>query len=709
MRTSPPMSGPFDKLKKRLKRPPSAGNDVLTWLEGRLKDPFVSLEALPRYLAARRDDGSVYLYGRLLTRAEADEITAALPSLLGESPAGLEATLLAGDDAAAKRALESATDDALVGLLHNPTLEVRTAAASQLEARVKADDDARLTERLGALRRGLSEALEVTTDAERNDLERLVRAGLAPRRRGAVRVEAIGCLLRITPDARGEFLEAPLDEKLAAIEALAGVPAVMDFLLDDDDAVSTKARGQLADLDPDAVLAHALEALRQGSTDQRLAALAAMEPLLASRWRQLFDPLVTLTTTSRGALRQAAADTLGRLAKGRRLSRQYLERAVQALEPVADTRETVAALRGLMSGQTSGGTDPLRVIELQLEAGGTDETWAVYGDALLAAGDVRGELVATAGNPKTFKAALKRHQQALFGPLADLLAEDLAQLLEHVTWRHGFIEHAFVDGFDDLSLEEVLDGLLGAPVARFLSKLDLGLSDPMGHDNDFAPAIERLGDSGGAHLLRSLWLGRFEEEQAQMSWAPWGDVSALWQTCPGLVELRLRGASGPLGSIEAPTLESFIVETGGLSRDACSAIAAAELPAVRHLEVWFGDDNYGGECTASDAEQLLARSDRHLKSLGLKNAPFTHELIPLLAAWKPLRQLEVLDLSLGVLTDEDVDTLLKRREAFAHLRRLDLRGNVLDARVKALKKALPNAVLDDQRDTDGERYVAVGE
>jgi hypothetical protein len=190
---------------------------------------------------------------------------------------------------------------------------------------------------------------------------------------------------------------------------------------------------------------------------------------------------------------------------------------------------------------------------------------------------------------------------------------------------------------------------------------------------------------------------------------PWGDVSALWAACPGLVDLRLRGAGGPLGDVQAASLESLAVETGGLSRATLTAIAAAKLPALRHLEVWFGDGGYGGECGAADAERLLARKDPHLRSLGLRNAEFTHELISLLAAWKPLRHLEVLDLSLGVLSDDDVDVLLARRAAFAHLTRLDLRGNVLERRVEEIRKALPNAVLEDQRETDGERYVAVGE
>lgn len=691
----------------------SASSDLLTWLAGRLKDPFVSAEALPSYLAARRDDGSVYLYGRELTRAEADEITAALPSLLGGA-AGLEAGLLSDDRDVATNALASATDAALIGLLHNVSAPVRFTAMTELDTRAQLADDARLAELLVTLEKDLLALMRewgrdaLVASAQRHVVGNLARRGLTSERHGAVRLAAIRCLLRVSPGAASEFTEAPLEERLAVVEALRGAPQVMNFLLDEDEGLVAMARQGLAALAAEDVVAYAVWAMEEGSTEQRLSSLVAVEPLLVSRWRALFEPLVSLTKRSRGSMRVAAAASLGQLARGRRLSRKHVELVVKVLEAVPEERETVTTLRRLLAGPAEAG-DPVRAMELQLEAGGSDESWAVYGDALLSAGDVRGELVTTSANPTRFKAALTRHRATVFGALDGLLAEDFPQLLERLTWRHGFIERAFVSGIDDVSLEEALEALLGAPVARFLSQLELGLSDPHGHDNDYADAIARIGDSGGAHLLRTVLLGTFDDEQAQMSWAPWGDVSSLWATCPSLVEVRVRGLSGLLGDVRAEQLESLTVETGGLSREALDSIASAKLPHLKHLAVWFGDSGYGGECELSDAERLLARKDRHLISLGLKNAEFTHTLLPILAKWKRLRQLEVLDLSLGVLTDEDVDVLLEKKEAFAHLRQLDLRGNALGRRIKEVRKALPNALVDEQRETDGMRYVAVGE
>ena len=628
--------------------------------------------------------------------------------MIGNGPAALEAALFSGDVQVATRALESATIEQLVPLLHNRSVQIRTSASTQLEQRVKGSTDPDLEAILTTLKPTLADVLAIVSGEERGALVRLVRLGLTANRQGGVRRQAIRCLLTLAPDACSEFVSAPVGERLAAVDALAGRATLMEFLDDDDEEVVAKVREGLTALPGDEVIAQALVAMKAGSAAQQLAALAAVEPLLASHWRPLFEPLLSLTTGGRGAPRAAAARALAQLTRARRLSRKHLTLIAEALAAVPDEREAATAVRAMLSGPADASTDPLRAIELQLEADGSDEAWAVYGDALLAAGDVRGELVVTANDARKFKAVLKRHQATLFGALEGLLAKNLARLLKGLTWRHGFVEGAFVYAIGDLSLEEVLDALLGAPVSRFLSKLELGLSDE-GGDNDYAAAVERLGDSGGAHLLSSLLLGRFDDEEAQMSWAPWGDVSALWATCPGLTQLHLRGAGGTLGVIDAPRLESLIVETGGLARAPLAAIATAKLPRLRHLEVWFGASGYGCECVVADAERLLARSDPNLRSLALKNAEFTHELIPLLAGWKPLRQLEVLDLSLGVLSDEDVDVLLSKRAAFEHLTRLDLRGNLLLGRARELREALPNAVMDEQREPDTERYVAVGE
>lgn len=172
----------------------------------------------------------------------------------------------------------------------------------------------------------------------------------------------------------------------------------------------------------------------------------------------------------------------------------------------------------------------------------------------------------------------------------------------------------------------------------------------------------------------------------------------------------LRGLA-TLGSIEAPELTHFTLETSGLTRDEVKAVIAARWPRLEHLELWFGDENYGCDCAVADVEPLLHANFPSLKSLGLRNFNYVEGLVPRLAATPLIRQLERLDLSMGTLDDEGAEVLLSARSAFAHLRELDLSDNYLSgAQFEPLSKLCASVTLGKQRDQGGEqRYVSVTE
>ena len=150
-----------------------------------------------------------------------------------------------------------------------------------------------------------------------------------------------------------------------------------------------------------------------------------------------------------------------------------------------------------------------------------------------------------------------------------------------------------------------------------------------------------------------------------------------------------------------------------MSRSYSEAIASAKLPSIEHLEIWYGDDNYGGDATLDDVEPLLSRTDLpKLRRLGLRNAQFTDALIAPLANSKLLRQLLELDLSMGVLTTEGAQALVAHRDAFKHLGVLDVSQTYLDDKeVASLKGVAKMVIADDLRDDDDPdyRYPAVGE
>lgn len=199
-----------------------------------------------------------------------------------------------------------------------------------------------------------------------------------------------------------------------------------------------------------------------------------------------------------------------------------------------------------------------------------------------------------------------------------------------------------------------------------------------------------------------------------MSWAQTGELSALWSVAPQLTEVKVRGLVEDLGSIAAPNLLRFTRETSGLKRSELSSILAATWPKLEHLELWFGDANYGAEPSAEDAAPLLeGKGLPALSSLGICNFEFIDALVERLVHSPLLPRLKRLDLSKGCLTAEGAEVLIRHRARFAHLEAIDLSQNLVSEAAQAeLRAALPKVTLDGQRLDELEedmRFVAVGE
>jgi uncharacterized protein (TIGR02996 family) len=342
--------------------------------------------------------------------------------------------------------------------------------------------------------------------------------------------------------------------------------------------------------------------------------------------------------------------------------------------------------------------------------------YLVYGDWLQAQGDVRGELVAlqaaqlqgeSSRHHQEEKVLLEKHKEALLGEVAEHL--EYVQL----TWHLGFLKSARVAVEYDAEVEmgELLPALLSSPSARFLRELTVGLASSEG-ENDYDDVIKVIARSA-PRTLRSLFIGDFTSDETELSWSNMGNAAPLWKALPGLREVKLRSGSMTLGTLELPECRRFVVETGGLSRASMKSIAQATWPRLEVLEVWFGSESYGAECTVKDVQPVLeGKGLGSLKELGLMNAEFTADLVKVLPGSKVLPQLTRLDLSMGTLADPEVDTVLAAQPALAHLRELDLSENLLsEGAVERLRAMGPFVKADNQREMydEDERYVAVGE
>lgn len=230
--------------------------------------------------------------------------------------------------------------------------------------------------------------------------------------------------------------------------------------------------------------------------------------------------------------------------------------------------------------------------------------------------------------------------------------------------------------------------------------------------------IEELAAARGRlPSLRAIFLADVTPEENEISWITQGDISPLLAAYPDLEHLKVRGGNGlRFGALRHPRLRSLVVESGGLSGEVVREIAAADLPALEHLELWFGSADFGGDATVEDLRPMLA-GDRFpkLRHLGLRDSEFSDGIAKLLATSPLARRVEVLDLSLGTLSDEGAEALITSG-VVASLRRLDIHHHYCtDGMVRWLRSigTAVDASDPQQADRRGDgkevRYVAVGE
>ncbi len=134
------------------------------------------------------------------------------------------------------------------------------------------------------------------------------------------------------------------------------------------------------------------------------------------------------------------------------------------------------------------------------------------------------------------------------------------------------------------------------------------------------------------------------------------------------------------------------------------------MPLIEDLEVWFGSDEYGADCSIEDVAPLLAKKMPQLKRLGLKNAEFGDDICKAVVESALLPQLEVLDLTMGIITDEGGQALVAAKDKLAHLSKLTVRGYFSDDLVEQLNKLACDRTIEVEGDMNEDyRYVECSE
>ncbi|MEU6479875.1 STM4015 family protein [Streptomyces sp. NPDC047017] len=269
-----------------------------------------------------------------------------------------------------------------------------------------------------------------------------------------------------------------------------------------------------------------------------------------------------------------------------------------------------------------------------------------------------------------------------------------------------------------------------AAFARFLDRVDTTRVSALvvgawqeAYETDPGPVVEALlAARDRLPALRALFLGDMVMEECEISWIHQTDVTPLLTGFPALEELGIRGGDGlEFPAVRHDNLRRLTIESGGLPAGVVRGVGASDLPALVHLDLWLGTSDYGGDSEAADLEPVLsgARLPR-LRHLALRNSEMQNAVAAAVAAAPVVSRLEVLDLSMGVLTDEGAASLLDG-QPLTHLKKLDLHHHYIGAPLlDRLRQTLEPAGVeldldrddaDEDQDGDGTvwRYVAVGE
>jgi hypothetical protein len=222
--------------------------------------------------------------------------------------------------------------------------------------------------------------------------------------------------------------------------------------------------------------------------------------------------------------------------------------------------------------------------------------------------------------------------------------------------------------------------------------------------------------------LRAFFLGDLVMEEAEISWIQQSRVTPLLEAFPELEEFGVRGGTGlEFSAVRHERLRTLTVETGGMPAEAVRGIAASDFPALEELDLWLGTSEYGGDASLEDLAPIFAGSRLpKVRDLALRNSEIQDEIAAAMASAPVVARLEVLDLSMGVLTDEG-GTALLAGQPLTHLKKLDLHHNYLSQalRTRLLETLEPAGVevdldhgeaeVDEDADGDVWRFVAVGE
>lgn len=295
-------------------------------------------------------------------------------------------------------------------------------------------------------------------------------------------------------------------------------------------------------------------------------------------------------------------------------------------------------------------------------------------------------------------------------PVQDYSTDDGITHPETVCYRIRLDYDQWDEG---ISLEDVVRTFAADPHASSIKELVIGIWGFEGGGNEgvrdalieCAPSLSNL---------EALMIGDITYEENEISWIESSDLAPLVMAFPKLREFRARGGNGlELDGLKHPTLEKLVLEAGGLSTKTIQDAITADCPNLLHLELWLGVDDYGFDGSVDTLGPLLTGSVHpRLEVLALRDSEIADDIAAALGGMTTsiLDRIEILDLSMGTLSDEGARALAEN-PAVKNLEKLDVHYHYIsDEWIDRLRALGIEVDASDQQDLDDDwRYPAVTE
>ncbi|MGB3651588.1 MAG: HEAT repeat domain-containing protein, partial [Rivularia sp. (in: cyanobacteria)] len=223
------------------------------------------------------------------------------------------------------------------------------------------------------------------------------------------------------------------------------------------------------------------------------------------------------------------------------------------------------------------------------------------------------------------------------------------------------VEKAYLIDYDDF------DALIKQPLAGKIESLIFKFD----YDSDFIISEDILKN------LKAVFAGGYGDNY-EISWIDIPNIGFILKNYSDLEMLQLRGGDEnciynmrgeydkhypndwqDISGLKHNKLKALIIETGGLNREKIANILSTKLPALEHLELWLGNEEYGGNSSVNDLIPLLSGDlFPNLTYLGLRNSEYADDIATVLVDSPIINRIKVLDLSMGNLGDEGAEALL---------------------------------------------------